>query len=461
VIKENFANKLADTSPQAVLARLKIGEFDGFLCDASFTTEFRDTIINRMAAGQDISVRRSEIQFYANRGLRKYLKDHPEIKSKKISSDRSYSAASYDNRFFLKLYGKVDRGINPDLEIARFLSEKVKFKHVPSFIGAIELKSERDNVALGMMQELVENHGDGWTYILERVHNFNERILARDMTQLPPAESKGNFLDRIIYDELPDNLKELLGASAGGFTRLLGKRTGELHLALASDSEDIDFKPESFSLHYQRSLFAGLQSLVRETFSNQNRNLERLSSPLREETAEILSRKNDVLEILKRIYEKKFDAVKIRIHGHYQLGQILLTGKDIAIRDFGGDPATSYSERRLKRSPLRDVAEMIRTFHYAGHAGLLRNNQVQQEELNKLIPFSSFWTYFVTGFFLDAYLESVKNSPLIPKNNDDLNVILQTFLLEKAIYSLKYELDKRPEWVSVPVGIIREILKSE
>ena len=232
-----------------------------------------------------------------------------------------------------------------------------------------------------------------------------------------------------------------------------------MHLALAAATDNTDFVPEEFSLHYQRSLFSGFQSLVRATFQNQIRNLKKLHGSVKKEAEEILSMKEEILQVLKRIYTKKFDAVKIRIHGDYHLGQVLYTGKDFVILDFEGEPARSYSERRLKRSPLRDVAGMIRSFHYAAYGGLFLNDQIREKDLDKLLPFAEQWYHYMSGFFMQAYLETVAGSPFIPENKDDLEVLLQTYLLEKAIYELNYELNNRPDWVVIPLRGIKAIME--
>jgi maltose alpha-D-glucosyltransferase/alpha-amylase len=237
----------------------------------------------------------------------------------------------------------------------------------------------------------------------------------------------------------------------------MGVRTGEMHKALA-DGESSDFTPEGFSLHYQRSLYSGLQSLVRETYQNQAQNLKELPDEVREEALEILSRKSDVLTLLKRIYQKKLDVVKTRIHGDYNHEKVLFTGKDLAICNFGGDPTRSFSERRLKRSPLRDVASMINSFNYAAYTGLLLNNQIRKEDIPKLTPFAQMWIQYVSGLFMKSYLETVKGSAFIPEDKQDLSILLQTFLLEKAIFDLNHELNERPDWVMVPIRIIKSIL---
>ncbi len=352
----------------------------------------------------------------------------------------------------------MDRAINPDLEITKYLTENTAFKHIPAFIGAIEWKYEKDSLVMGMMQEMVESSGDAWVTMLDRLNDFNESILVRN--SLAPTEEKvGTLIEPVSYEQIPEEFKELIEGSVAEQARLLGVRTGEMHLALASGTAFPDFKPEEYSLHYQRSLFAGLQSLVRGTFLNQSKNLKKLSPEVQKEAEEVMAMKDQILEVLRRIYKKKIDVTKIRIHGDYHLGQVLFTGKDFVLTDFEGEPARSYSERRLKRSPLRDVAGMIRSFHYAAYGSLFLDSNIRKEDFSRLMPFLENWYHYVSGFFMKAYLETVKGSGFIPKNKEDLETLMNTFLLEKAIYELNYELNNRPDWVMIPLRGIKAIMK--
>jgi maltose alpha-D-glucosyltransferase/alpha-amylase len=313
---------------------------------------------------------------------------------------------------------------------------------------------------VGMMQEMIESSGDAWVTMLDRLNDYNETILVSNMA-LSTHEKVGSLIEPASYDEIPEEYKELIEGSTAEQARLLGVRTGEMHLALASGIAFPDFKPEEYSLHYQRSLYAGLQSLVRGTFLNQSKNLQKLEEDVRKEAEEVLRMKEDILEVLRRIYRKKIDVIKIRIHGDYHLGQVLFTGKDFIITDFEGEPARSYSERRLKRSPLRDVAGMIRSFHYAAYGSLVLDNHIRKEDFSKLIPFVDQWYHYMSGFFMKAYLETVEGSPFIPKNKEDLETLMTTFLLEKAIYELNYELNNRPGWVMIPLRGIKTLMKKD
>ena len=465
--RQEQAPKLKRNCPQSVLATLEVGDEIGLLCDGLYLTDVQLALLTNLTQQGERKkkgdLEDSRLVFQSKPPLEAYVREHGDIKPKLISSGSDYVAIGYDSKFLLKLYRKVDLSINPDAELTNFLSETAKFKHVPALAGSIEMTAGDEPIMLGNMEEMVAQHGDGKRYVLERISNYLERILARDKNQLEAATSvqRGTLSQPIAFNDLTAETQELLGRRGAEQARLLGIRVGQMHQALASDAGRKDFTPEDFSLHYQRSLFSGLQSLVRESYQSQQRNLKRLPSDVRNSVEQMLRRKDDVLDTLKRIYEKKLDATKIRIHGDLQLEKILLTGRDIAIQDFGGDPSRSYSERRLKRSPLRDVAAMIRSLYYVGYEGFLNNSQVSKEETTRLLPYAEFWAHSMSGFFMKAYLETVRGSSFMPAQADDLQMMLETYMLEKAISDLNYELNHRPDWVRVPLQMIQSIMEEK
>ena len=453
----DFEDKIKGSCPHAIVSRLILDGKEGILYDALFGHELLLEVYNRIATNDDV-VNGSILEFTGNRAFKRYYRENGSPKAKILSAEQSNTSVTYDNKFFLKIYRKVDFAINPDLEITHFLTEHAGFKHVPGYAGSIILKKGDRSMVIGMMQEMVESASDAWTYMLDRIADYNERILAKDKFSMPGPELKGSLTKPVHYNDIPYAMKELLEASVAERARLLGIRTAEMHIALTSGSDLPDFKPEEFSLHYQRSLFSSFQTLVRSTFQNQSRNLKKIPEELRAEAEQVLDMKDEILREFKKIYRKKIDAVKIRIHGDYHLGQVLFTGKDFIILDFEGEPARSYSERRLKRSPLRDVAGMLRSFHYAAYGGLLLNERVRKEDLPKLLPLAEQWYHYVSGFFMQAYLETAKGSGFLPREHEDLDTMLQTYLLEKAIYELNYELNNRPDWILIPLRGIKTIM---
>jgi maltose alpha-D-glucosyltransferase/alpha-amylase len=244
--------------------------------------------------------------------------------------------------------------------------------------------------------------------------------------------------------------------------QLLGCRTAELHLALASRQDDPDFAPEPFSTLYQRSLYQSVRSLVGQNLQLLRKGLPRLDSPVREQAERILEREGEIFSRLQALLSNKIEALRIRIHGDYHLGQVLFTGKDFAIIDFEGEPTRSLSARRLKRSPLVDVAGMLRSFDYAASAVLLGRADsvpIRPEDRGALLPWAAYWTRWVSAAFLRSYLENAAKAPLLPPDRGKLSTLLNTYLLEKSLYEVGYELQNRPEWIRVALDGVERILE--
>jgi maltose alpha-D-glucosyltransferase / alpha-amylase len=458
VAKGQLAYKLGDNCPQSVIANVVLNGEEAILYDAIYGLDLQKAILQHMGNRHSLPQNNGELEFSGNRELKKHLRENPETRPRVLSGEQSNTSITYDGKYYLKIYRKVDRAINPDVELTRFLTQKGKFRNIPGYIGSIEWKFAKGTIVLGMMQELVASTSDGWVYMLDRLNDYNDALLSFADAFEAPVELTGSLSSPMAYEELPEMVKEKLDGTVAEIVRILGERTGQMHLALASEGTDAAFKPEEYSLHYQRSVYSSLQSAVRVAFQALNRNLRKLPEHIHGEAEEVLGMKEEILSILKQIYHHKIAVTKIRIHGDYHLGQTLFTGKDFLILDFEGEPARSYSERRLKYSALRDVAGMIRSFHYAAYGSLLLDNQIRTEDTDKLMPHVNQWYHYMSGFFLRSYLETVGEASFVPKESGDLEILLRTFLLQKAIYELNYELNNRPDWVLVPLRGIRSIV---
>jgi maltose alpha-D-glucosyltransferase/alpha-amylase len=460
-IPQQDALKITAEFPHAAISRIVIAETEYLLCDAVYLQNFQLTLFRLMAKGYAVRSTEGDVKFVANESLQKHFNEHGEIRSRVVTTTQpTYTSVAYENVYFLKIYRCVERTVNPDMEMTIFLSVHQKFTVIPEFTGTIEWQVGKDVMTLGMMQALVEYHGNGRTFMQERLNNFNEKVLARNKENLPSLELKGSLVHPVPFEGLPENLREFLGGPLAEGARMLGTRLGDMHTLLASVYDIKDFAPENFSLHYQRSLFAGMQTLVRTAFNNLDKKLRLLPSDVLPAADKLSKRRQDLLNLLKQIYSKKFDITKIRIHGFFNLEQVLFTGKDIAIPYLGGDPYRTFSERRIKRSPLRDVASMIRSFHYAAQS-TLKNDHFSKEDLEKLSPYYKLWTHYASNFFMHSYLERVAEMSFVPKDKADLAILLRVYLIEIAIHSLNYELNNRPDWVIVPLRLIRWVMKDE
>jgi len=203
-----------------------------------------------------------------------------------------------------------------------------------------------------------------------------------------------------------------------------------------------------------------MRSLTRKVFLLLRENVKDLPEPTKKKASDILNTEKEILARFSRILEKKISAMKIRIHGDYHLGQVLFTGKDFVIIDFEGEPAVALSERRLKRSPLRDVTGMVRSFHYAAHAGFLQYPFMHQQDRTFLEPWIQVWYQYISRLFLWSYLDTVQDAPFLPGKGEEFTILFDAFLLQKAVYELGYELNNRPDWVMIPIQGIRYILKA-
>jgi maltose alpha-D-glucosyltransferase/alpha-amylase len=282
---------------------------------------------------------------------------------------------------------------------------------------------------------------------LDHVGRFYERALARKADLQSDTVPPGALLT------------ELIGGVYSEKTKLLGQRTGELHIALASAKEDRVFAPEPFNAMAQRSVFQSMRALLRRTTSLLTKKIDDLPEKFRGEARDVLAGEKTILEREKRILDRRAIAAKIRIHGDYHLGQVLYTGKDFIILDFEGEPARPLSERKLKRSALRDVAGMMRSFQYAAYSALWQP-AMRAEDVPFLERWADFWYRQMSSVFLQSYLQTTAGAEFVPQKSDDFQVLLEAYLLDKAVYEIGYELNNRPDWVVIPIRGIKHILQS-
>jgi len=243
--------------------------------------------------------------------------------------------------------------------------------------------------------------------------------------------------------------------------QLIGQRTAEMHIALASGLEITDFTPEPFTLMYQTSLYQSLRGFALRSLQLLRENLKKLPEDTRGDAQAVLDLEKAIVERFNRVRRGKIQASRIRCHGDYHLGQLLFTGKDFVITDFEGEPARSLSERRLKRSPLRDVAGMLRSFHYAAHTALNKQAPLRprpEDTLPLMGQWARFWYTWVSVDFLKTYLDIIRQTGLLPEDPEQIKVLLDAFLLNKVLYEIGYELNNRPDWVKVPLqGVLQQM----
>jgi trehalose synthase-fused probable maltokinase len=340
-----------------------------------------------------------DFQPLAEPGLgRELIEAHP------IAAEQSNSSVVFDDELILKVYRRVEAGINPELELLRFLTER-GFPHVPALAGWYAYAGPLLDATLGILQAFVPNGTDGWAFALGSLE-----------------ENPADFLVRV---------------------RRLGEVTGMLHACLGSEPTDPTFSPETPSAESLGILMATIDEEIGRIFLELPDDVEALD-PIR-------GRGEEVRELLRMRSQGGTIGKLIRHHGDYHLGQVLWNGDDWVLLDFEGEPARPIPERRRKRSPLRDVAGMLRSFAYATSAARLQRGIHAPDD----------WERRAREEFLDGYYREMDPTGLLPGGHEATNRILSIFELEKAVYELRYELNNRPDWVAIPVAGIERLLASE
>jgi maltose alpha-D-glucosyltransferase/alpha-amylase len=432
--------------PDLILMYLPRGQV---LYDATSDEGFVNTLVDGMARRRRWRTGGAELVASRTQVLAQ-LQDQPgTLRATPLRAEQSNSSVNLGDRFLLKFLRKAEPGVNPDLEIGRFLTEQTGFQRMPLLAGGLELRSRnRESITIGVLHQFVHGEGDAWNLALNALGQYFDRAL---VATSPPSEAElapVGLLD-LAYQEPPARVDEIAGPFLAQM-RLLGQRTAELHVALASSTETPAFAPEPFTALYRRSLYQSARSAVRTTFDLLRRRLPSLAEPLQHETRTLLGMEDPLLRRIRSVTDRKLVATRIRIHGDYHLGQVLYTGRDFVILDFEGEPSRSISERRFKRSPLRDVAGMIRSFEYAAAYGLL-HGPTRAEDAPALAPWARLWRRWASASFLRGYLSVAADAGFLPPNPDDLRAMLELYLIDKTVYELRYELNNRPDWVGIPL----------
>ncbi len=441
------ADKIRSENRNSILARMTSGDSAALLVNAMQVQEFCRVLLDAIAGSKIFrSPTGAEVRGVPSRVLGRLAgRDASRLVPSLGRAEQSNSSVLYGNRLILKVFRRLSEGINPDLEVGAFLTE-AGYAHIPPVGGSLEYrKATGELITLGILQAFVRNLGDAWSFTLKALSEYYERV--KSMAQTPEPEA------------LPE-ARGLIGNYLAA-VELLGRRTAELHLALASDKKNPDFAPEPFSAAYQRLLHQSIQDLAIQTFQLLDERMPELPEAIKGEAGRVRSLEAQVLDRFRWILDREINGLRTRVHGDYHLGQVLYTGNDFVIIDFEGEPARPISERRIKRSPLRDVAGMLRSFHYAAYGALRDRAAASPAEgggLAEMESWANSWYAVVSTAFMNAYLAVAGQAEFLPQDREELTALLEVYELEKAIYEMAYELNNRPDWLRIPVRGVLQVL---
>ncbi|WP_462318484.1 putative maltokinase, partial [Marinilabilia sp.] len=441
--------------PEAVIAHIEIDGHAGLIYGGSYNKEVRDQYMRLIVQRGKIKGRNGELAGLPARKLNARLKktDLP-LNSKVLGVEQSNTSVLYDKRFFFKMYRCPEEGSNPELDIIKALTENTTFRNFPIYAGALEYRRDEEKMEVGLLVDFLPNESNAWEFTQNGIEDYFDRI----KRQQPNIQ---DFIgDRDNDPKIIEKEKELFDPFYVEMIGLLGKRTAEMHMALASIKEK-DFKEEPFSLLYQKSLYQSFRTLIKRTIDEMRSAYGNLEEDQKTLLDDIFENEGLLLSTIKQTLEqKKIHTSKIRIHGDYHLGQVLYTGKDFQIIDFEGEPTRSLTARSLKYCPFKDVAGMLRSFHYAIYMGLLDYDEKQPGYYDYLEPWQEVWYRKIENTFLGSYLETAEGASFIPKEKRQLDDLLSVYTIEKAVYEADYELNNRPDWLHIPLNGLKKILQN-
>jgi maltose alpha-D-glucosyltransferase / alpha-amylase len=452
------AEQLQRNTPQLIVAEMRTaaGETGGILFEATASPAFCRLLLELIVNRRRLKGSHGEAEFTRTPVLRRILGNNPAPEPAALKADQNHTTLLYEEKVALKLFRQFDWGLNPELEMDRFLAAK-NFPQAVPLAGAWEYAGiDRTSATLAVVTACIPEAKNALDYALDALGRFYERVTTMDAqaaSNLPPVPAPAVLPGK----EIPPPVLEQLGTYVGP-VRLLGERAAELHLALASDVEDKKFAPEPFGAFYQRSLLQSMRNLAVENLWQLRRQFKTLPPHIQPLAHRVVELRPVIIDRFHQLFEHRLDARRIRIHGNFQLGQVLWTGKDYVFLGFEGDVAIPISERTIKQSPLRDVASMVRAFHYAAWAGLNQHVERGNVQLPLFEKCAQFWSEGVSAVFLQAYFQRLGKSGLLPEGETELNAMLQAYLLNQMFGEIERQLRTRPDNLNVPLEDILLLL---
>ena len=427
-------------NPRAIAA-VRQGAREGTLLDVATNHVFIALFLRNLRRSLTIEENGVRLQFKPTGKFSIGEIQEPE-RVRAVATEQSNSTSLVDTDYVVKVYRKLETGVNPEIEMSRFLTEDAEFANTPALLGSCELIEGEQHSAVGVVHAFVPNQGDGWTVTSGYLGRFvdEQRLLA---TAGQPGES----------EQLPPYLR-LISQT--------GRRLAEMHLALASRDDIADFAPDPVRpedvIAWTGDIRARAERIY-ESFTNQREAIKEADLPL---VDQLLTLKDRLELRLGALLPTNVVAQKIRHHGDFHLGQMLVAKDDVFIIDFEGEPRRSFAERRRKVPAARDVAGLIRSLDYSAMAALGRTQEAGADEGGKMATDLELWRDRSIATFLAAYGETMNGAPIWPADRVAADKLLKFFLLEKALYEVEYELAYRPDWLRVPLkGTIKILLEDE
>lgn len=443
-----MAKEELDTS--TTIAAVTLNGVDGYLVDALHQEDFRRLMFENLVSQK--SSRDVKVKFHKGETM-----DENEYRySKFMGVEQSNTSIIFNDRYVMKIFRRIYISTNPDYEISRFLTERMHFEHSPAYKGSVNINLGEEDITLALMQELVPNQGDAWQYMLDACDHIFDNLKAKKIKipKLPDVE----LFQRLRINEVPHEIIDWAGLSIFMRIQTLAQRTAEMHIALGSDIYETAFTPTTYNGDYTVWLKNRLTYQFQNRLNILENNLHKLDGLALELANQFLDNKKEIRKLFLDFDWTKMKGERIRIHGDYHLGQVLVNGDDFWLLDFEGEPESTIRDRKVKQPPLKDVAGMFRSFHYAIYATIFNNKDKYPYEQAALFEAGEILFKYFVGVFLRTYIDVAQEGNLNIGYRREVDFLLKYCILEKAVYELGYELNSRPRWAVIPLTGIASIM---
>jgi trehalose synthase-fused probable maltokinase len=438
-----------------IIAPVTFKGIEGYLIDAIHIEDFRILMFNKIM-NYSSEETNGKVIFHRSETVKpvKYQS------SKFMGGEQSNTSIIYNDSCVMKFFRRIYTSKNPDYEISRFLTEKSDFKNIPAYVGSINLALDNgDTITLALMQDLLENQGDAWKYMLQELKSvfINLEKKKIQVSRLPDI----SLYKRQPINTIPPEIIDFAGLNIFLKVSKLALRTAEMHISLGSDMQDTAFTPTKYNGDYAVWLKNRLIYMFQNRLNTIENNMHKLEGEALELAKEFLDKKKEIREHFLNFNWTKMKSERIRIHGDYHLGQVLVDHDDFYLLDFEGEPESTIQDRKVKQPPLKDVAGMFRSFHYAIYSTIFNNDGSFSTSQADMFAAGEVLYKYMIGVFMETYVDKVQTENLNIGYNQEIEFLLDYCLLEKAVYELGYELNSRPRWTIIPLRGIASILKNK
>ncbi len=426
----------------------------GFIIDALNLEAFRKLVFERIRNAEPNDTTR--VQYHKSTNFA-----DTEYKSSRLMGlEQSNTSVVINDASVIKFFRRIFADKNPEYEMSRFLSERKGFANTPAYQGSINIMDANNvNITIALMQELVPNQGDAWEYLLQEVHKIfcNLEYKHIEVNKLPLVP----MFQRLKIQDVPPEIIDWAGLSIFLRLQVLATRTAEMHIALGSEFEDTGFTPTHFNGDYEVWLKNRLLYQFQNRLNTVENQLHRLEGRALELAQEFLERKNEIRKRFMTFDWTKLKGERIRVHGDYHLGQVLVKDNDFYLLDFEGEPESTIRDRKVKQPPLKDIAGIFRSFHYVVYATIFNKGEKYPYEQEQLFKAGEVLYRYFIGVFLEVYTALIQKHNLNIGYSQERIFILQYCMLEKAVYELGYEMNSRPRWAVIPLEGIMGIINDK